>query len=277
MFSTLRRVLARFFSTSCAPKSRPGRARQPALELLETRDVPTVTYQGGYLLPHVQVQALYLGSDWATVPSQRQMVRNFDAFLQTIVNSPYMDMLTQAGYMVGRGSAIPGRIDRSVLNKHLAITDAMIQQTLRTDISDHLLAGLSSNRLYVVFVERGVVVNANANVDVGGSSVDGFVGYHDVFAYRGRSVPYAVIPYQAPPNGSDTNFSAFGSATESLSHELAESITDPGIRGTTGWYDDANNGEIADLTDAISILDGYVVQNVVDQNDNVLSPSNAQG
>ena len=36
----------------------------PTLECLEDRLVPTVTYHGGTLLPHVEVQGMYLGSDW---------------------------------------------------------------------------------------------------------------------------------------------------------------------------------------------------------------------
>ena len=40
---------------------------QPTLECLEDRLVPTVTYHGGTLLPHVEVQGMYLGSDWYNI------------------------------------------------------------------------------------------------------------------------------------------------------------------------------------------------------------------
>ena len=40
-----------------------------------------------------------------------------------------------------------------------------------------------------------------------------------------------------------------------------------------GWYDDDLNGEIADLTQLTTPYKGYVVQDVVDQNDNPIAPA----
>ena len=40
---------------------------RPVLECLDDRLVPTVTYHGGALLPHVEVQGMYLGSDWYNI------------------------------------------------------------------------------------------------------------------------------------------------------------------------------------------------------------------
>jgi hypothetical protein len=48
---------------------------RPELECLERRDVPTVTYHGGALLPHVEVQAMYYGSDWSSNPYYGQAFR----------------------------------------------------------------------------------------------------------------------------------------------------------------------------------------------------------
>jgi hypothetical protein len=246
----------------------------PTLETLESRFVPTVTFHGGATLPHVQVQALYIGSDWATVSALKVQKTNTDTFLKSIVNSPYMDMLTNAGYGVGRGTALPGVVDAVTLNKNNSLTDATIQSIIGTEIQNHKLAAPNAETLVFVYVEPGVVVDANTNPHIGGTSVFDFLGYHDSFKTKaGKNVAYAVIPYQAGINGSDPQVNTeFKSSTDVSSHELAEAATDPGTNGTPGWYDDTNNGEIADLTDKLRTLNGYVVQDVVNKNDQTIGP-----
>src|SRR5271166_2847348 len=64
-----------------------------AVEQLEDRLTPALTNQGGPILPNVQVQAVYLGSDWVNNSTLNAQTTQFDAFLQTTVNSSYMDML----------------------------------------------------------------------------------------------------------------------------------------------------------------------------------------
>ena len=63
---------------------RPRSRFLPTLECLEDRLVPTVTYHGGALLPHVEVQGMYLGSDWyynGTYYNQTAQFENFNRFL----------------------------------------------------------------------------------------------------------------------------------------------------------------------------------------------------
>src|SRR4051794_16494134 len=81
--------------------SRPARqAPRPRLgvEALEGRLVPTVTFGGGNVLTHVEAQALYYGQDWNTNPALAATRGQLDGYLRYIVNSPYMDLLTSAGY-----------------------------------------------------------------------------------------------------------------------------------------------------------------------------------
>src|SRR3954468_15234222 len=83
---------------------------RPVVEALEARHVPTVTYHGGALLSHVEVQGLYLGTDWYNNSTLYQQTGQVESYLRYIVNSPYLDLLTNAGYGVGRGSFDSGRI-----------------------------------------------------------------------------------------------------------------------------------------------------------------------
>src|SRR5215469_11588204 len=108
---TLLRALFRKL-TPKGPTSR--RSARFDVESLEGRQMLTVTYHGGNLLTHVEVQALYLGSDWAKKPIYYQQTGSLENFLETTVNSTYLDALTNAGYGVGRGTFSPGKIDPMV-------------------------------------------------------------------------------------------------------------------------------------------------------------------
>ena len=55
----------------------------------------SVSFQGGHLLGGVEPQALYLGSDW-NQPTYKPVANTLDTFVNTLVNSTYMDMLTGA-------------------------------------------------------------------------------------------------------------------------------------------------------------------------------------
>src|SRR4051794_14633270 len=82
-------------------------SRRPHWEIMEDRCVPTVTYHGGYLLPHVEAQSIFYGNLWnnSRYAGQRQTLDNF---IKYAVKSTFMDGLTRAGYGVGEGSARPG-------------------------------------------------------------------------------------------------------------------------------------------------------------------------
>lgn len=285
MFKRLRHWFGRGGSISVAAvkgnivASRRGRrsrgrvkAFTAAVEPLESRDLPTVLYYGGPLMQRVQVQGLYYGSDWSTNPAVHDQGVRLEGFLGNVVNSSYMDMLTRAGYAVGRGGMTTGRIDPATIDKRYYLTDGKIQSVIQQDIFRGLEQP-NANRLYVVFVEPGVAVKMG-----GDDSIRTFLGYHSSFVgYDSRGVwtniYYAVIPYHGGINAQDRRLGVFDSMTETTSHEIAEAVTDP-IPGR-GWYDRTLNGEIGDLTRGVVRLNGYAVQNVVDRNDRPISPAGA--
>src|SRR5437867_11927323 len=101
--------------------------RQPAgtrfeVESLEERQVPTVFYYGGNVLPHVEAQALFLGDKWSSVPADTAQTATINNFLTDLTGGAYMDALTRAGYGVGRGSASPGAVDKATLAANSTIT-----------------------------------------------------------------------------------------------------------------------------------------------------------
>jgi len=249
------------------------------VEQLESRVLLTVTYNGGDIITNVNAQAVYLGSQWANSSMQSQETQ-LDSFLSTIVNSSYMNMLTNAGYGVGLGTASKGAVDNLSLGS--TITDAQIQADIQAMIKAGTVQAPTPNQLYVVYVQPGVVIQLGSD-----ASNTTFLGYHGAFAGTNLSgqavdIHYAVISY--PGNGTaGQNFSAVSQGFSSnlnemtvvSSHELTEAITDPNVNyKTLGWYDSLYNGEIGDLAEGnYTFLSGFEVQDEVNQNDQLIVPS----
>jgi hypothetical protein len=75
-------------------------------------------------------------------------------------------------------------------------------------------------------------------------------------------IPYAVIPLPGKPNVSSQGFpSDLAEVTSTVSHEIAEAVTDP---MGNAWHDGPN--EVGDITNAYNqYLNGYYVQLISDK------------
>src|SRR5581483_2120545 len=112
----------------------------------------------------------------------------------------YMDMLTNAGYGVGRGSASAATFETDALDTTQPLTDATTQGALQGWIkNDAQLGGLQpdDNRLYVVFVEPGVVVQ-DPTGQSSGNGAGTLLAYHSSFAGQDAfnnniNIHYAVV------------------------------------------------------------------------------------
>jgi hypothetical protein len=292
--------LLRALRSTKSPKSSRRAAREARLELepLEAREVPTVTNQGGAVLSNVRAQALYLGSDWLTNSSYLSQSRTLSNFLGGLVNGPYMDMLQNAGYGVGRGSFYGSGYFNASLNKTQYLTDTTIRDYLTTAIDMGWLLpptqySLGGNNLYVVFVEDNVAVSNSS-----GTSVQGFTAYHTSFFGGGYNpiakyawsadIHYVVVPYAGgsiplksgtASNGQWSFLSTLNSMTMAASHEVAEAVTDPDVGhpgATLTWYDKALNNEIGDIANERTVyLNGFAVQRLPDKNDQPMTPAGA--
>ena len=251
----------------------------PTLECLEGRLVPTVTYQGGTLLPHVEVQGLYLGSDWYYNGTYYNQTAQFEAFNRFLPQSSYMDLLTQLGYGVGRGSTSAGTIDTLALNKSYYLTDSTIRGEIQRFINAGYLQQPDANRLYVVYVEPGVAILNDHDND--STSIRDFTGYHGAFAGRaaggyGANIHYAVIAYAGGYNAILPGLTPFGTMTLTASHEIAEAATDPNVNyRALGWYDYYYGGEIGDINRYEALLNGYAVQSIINKYDVAYIPYGA--
>src|SRR5215831_9529691 len=227
MLKEMSRAVSR---SGCRRPRRPGRNPvRPQVEVLEDRQVPTVSFFGGNLLPHVQAQALYLGNEFSSAPANTETA-TLDAFLKDLTGGPYLQALARAGYNVGPGSAVAGAVDKTALTAGSTISDAFIRGRLQADVTSGLLQAPNANTLYVVYVEPDVAVNLGGGQ---GTTQQGILGYHTAFAgANGAPIRYAVV---ASPGGAAGNSvlpeakTALDQLTAVTSHELAEAVTDPDI------------------------------------------------
>jgi len=254
-----------FRRKTALPHRRPS--TRLTLEHLEDRQVLSVSYHGGALLTSVSIEPVYYGRDWHNA-TYLQQAANLNTFLGTIATSPYMDMLGE--YNVGKGSlADSGVIDNGVAAGQW-VDDTQIQQMLATDIARGLVPPPTANRLYMVYTAPNVVVTQD-----GDNSQQNFFGFHNAFLPgSGKPIYYAVIAHPVG-NGDFDNLDDFETLTKVTSHELAESVTDPG--GFTsfdpgGWFGNfpqiGPDQEIADVVNdstKLGTLDGYTVQGVWSQ------------
>jgi Bacterial Ig-like domain (group 3) len=202
-----------------------------------------------------------------------------DAYLADVTGG-YMQALSSAGYGVGTGTASKGAIDATPYNTNATITDASIRSRIQADVTSGLLQNPDANRLYIVYVQPNVAVNLGSGQ---GTTQQGILGYHGAFGgadAHGNAVTlrYAVVAYPGGGVGSSTlpeATTALDQLTAVTSHELAEAVTDPDVNySTLGWYD-PQRGEIGDITEsnpsAYVRLDGYLVQEVANRNDQLLT------
>jgi hypothetical protein len=261
--------LVRAVVTTLTPARRRDFSRLN-LEPLESRQVLSVSYHGGPLLQSVQVESVYYGQAWTTDPTLQQTIAQTDTFFQYLVTSPYMAALGQ--YNVAAGSVL----NDDIVNQNPAgqtISNTQIQQALNAEITAGRLAAPNSNTMVVFFTAPGVVVTAN-----GQNSVNDFAAYHDVLTdAAGATVYYAVVPY---PTGNiaptSATLTAFQQETIALSHEVAETATDPDTQ--SGWLDPQGN-EICDLANGqFGTLHGYLVAGFWSQADSrIVIPTDTSG
>jgi hypothetical protein len=222
------------------------------------------TYHGGALIQDVKVVTVFWGSG---VDEQSSL----DQFYTAIVQSPYVDWLSE--YDAGQQSIGRGTFETSFVDTGAPAGGQVADQAIQHELSRLLGAGAlpaaDANTLYMVHFPPGVSITTQ-----GIYSCQQFCAYHSSFqSGSAAAVYYGVIPDMggacASCGGGGDKLS---STTVITSHELVESITDPGIgianqtqnAALLGWYDDASqNGEIADVCQGQNgAVNGWAVQQV---------------
>lgn len=209
-----------------------------------------MTPHQGIVVGSVQLRALYVGSG-------QNVPKNFDKLLTWMVTAPdYWSILAQYG--VTYGTFIDSvAVDDTTFFQTGDIQGGLIDSwTLEARIKSAIAALPSPEsgapNAYMVFLPGGVNVNLG-----GGNTCTWALGYH---SYDGIE-PYSVIP-------------ACGAFGTTVSHELAEMVTDP--VPFAGWYSEADidpaGGEVGDLCNFPTNVDGNYVTELWSNKDGDCEP-----
>ena len=192
-----------------------------------------MTSHGGIVVASPRIRLLYVG-----------VTKNFDAMVSWMVSSKtYWTVMAQYG--VGPGELVGSdQLDPDTFFQTGDIQAGFIDAWTLGARVHAAIAGLppaegGAANAYVVFLPGGL------NVDLGsGKTCQWALGYH---TYDGQE-PYSVIP-------------SCGASGWTLSHEIAEMVTDPSPGA--GWYSDADlepaGGEIGDLCNFPVDVEGNLV------------------
>jgi hypothetical protein len=247
----LRRVFRSFEPTGQArrPKSR---SRRLELESLEERALPTVviyphfgpetvTDHGGTKLNSPPVYLIFWGSDWQGVDSQ--LAADIQARAATLLSGPYLSGLTQYG---SNGLAWLSQVRFDSSNPNQGFSDDQLKAVFNNQIDNNNLPESDDTPFAPIYV-----VLTPPNVGNAG----GAMGYHSTdtdydFPFDFDHMAYAWV------GGFGSDYaSQLDSYTGTLSHEVAEAITDSQIdlswaQGITtvqpGFPSSTNNTEIGD-------------------------------
>lgn len=213
------------------PTASAARYVRPTLEVLEDRTVPTsITYHGGPLIPHVEVNNIVMGPQPVDTT----------ALMQALVRD-YLPLLGP-NYGIGAGS-LRSSVGAAPLGGNPS--DAQIQNLILQEINSGAVPPPDGNQLYFAFLAPGQSVSDFSGADQLGYHSAFFV-VHDATGYH----TFSAVPIGTPilPVYYGVSFGLGNTVPIIASHELAEAVTDPD--GLTGYFDSSlggGSGEVADI------------------------------
>jgi hypothetical protein len=218
----------------------------------------TFTYNGGPVISCPWVYTTFWGPDWLSDPAHLQTAGLLSQFHKDLVNSNFMNVLSQYGVGSGTGSGIFVQAS-FVSNVATSLTDAAIQGIIQAGINAGVYPEPSANSqtCLIIYLDETIGVNdPTQGLVLCEPSGDTAFGYHNYFmTTAGHSFQYATIPALADAcltescPGDDAGCSLhlyetqLDRRTQVASHEFAEMTTDPQLNA---WYD-PNNGECGDI------------------------------
>jgi hypothetical protein len=227
-------------------------------------------WNGGPVLSCPLIYATFWGPSWTTSPSGLAEAARLTQFLQDVVNSQFMNVLSQYG--VGNGPGTGLFIQASfVTNVQANISDTDIHNIIQGAINAGAIPEPPSNNTthcVVIYLDSSIAVkDATLGITMCEPSGDNAFGYHFFFTTaKGNSCYYSVIPALDDTCLTNTGCGGGGCSlslaqtqeqrrTQVTSHEFAEMTTDPAF--PTGWFGPVSdeNGDICN-GEADSIIVG---------------------
>jgi len=229
---------------------------------------PGFVYNGGPVIASPQVYTSFWGPLWSQDQTYQARADRLNQFHADLLQSPFMNVLSQYGVGAGAGAAgvfVQGTFVSSVPS---TLTDTGIQGIIQSAVTAGALPEPTSpsNPALVIYLDETTGVNDPGNgLVLCEAANDTAFGYHNFFTTAaGNPFYYAVVPVlndnclgESCPND-DAGCSLHLSEpqddrlTQVASHEFAEMTTDPQLNAwvdpTNGENGDICNGESATLT-----------------------------
>jgi hypothetical protein len=219
---------------------------------------PKFKYHGGPIVSAPVVHASFWGGAWQTDPAHVQRAARLGQYLQDLLASTYMNILSQYGIGHGPGQAGTFAGSGTIANVPNELTDTNIQGILQSAIDSGGLPepGQPSRDVVMVFLAEGIDVQGPSPARMCEPSGDNAFGYHHFLTTRaGHPLYYSIVPAlddaclraSCP---SDQNCSLHLALTQEqrqtqvASHEFAEMVTD--AEGS-GWFDGSTGAENGDI------------------------------
>jgi hypothetical protein len=242
------------------PGGVPAAAQLPPVG---TRLAPGFAYAGGAIIADPQVFASFWGPSW-TDPANAQTQANIVQFVQDILASDYVNVVSQYGVGLGAGRCGTWRGASCLPSAHGQLADSDVQEFIQSLIGAGTLPepGSPPNLALLIFLDEAVEIRDSGIGIVMCEPTGGTAfGYHHFFTtHAGNRFYYSVIPALDDnclrESCTDDLACAVHLAqtqeqrrTQVASHELAEMLTDPEL---TGWRDGSNSNEVGDLCNGLS-------------------------
>ena len=194
---------------------------------------------GGPVLHAAKVHLVYWGSTWIASGTSYPTPDQITAAIHTVLAGPYLSGLAQ--YRAITPAVLRGSTVITSSDPPAGFTDEQVSDFLKTQLD----AGVApepdrdQQTLYIVVLPA----TAHANGD------SPFVGEHSYYTRRGQPIRYAWTDATA----------SLLTATQKITHELVEALTDPdgnAVLGVPGTCSQGGWCEIADICPDPIIVDG---------------------
>jgi hypothetical protein len=226
---------------------------------------PDFVNHGGPVIANPNVFTSFWGDAWTNDADHVNRVKRLNQFCQDLVNSPFMNVLTQYG--VGA----PGVFNNASFIGGVSgtLTDGDIQNTIQSAISNGNIPEPPApfQTCLILYLAEGIGIEDTSDPQnpliLCEPSNDSAFGYHNFFTTTaGNKFYYAVVP-ALDDNCLKESCSDDGSCslhlaetqeqrqTQVTSHEFAEMTTDPELNawfGSNGENGDICNGEADTIT-----------------------------
>lgn len=216
-------------------------------------------WNGGPVLSCPMMYATFWGQSWTSTPSGLAEAARLSQFLQDIVNSQFMNVLSQYG--VGNGPGTGLFMQASFINNVAAnISDSDIHNIIQGAINSGAIPeppAKNTTHCVNIYLDSSIAVkDTSLGISMCEPSGDNAFGYHYFFTTaKGNSCYYSVIPALDDTCLINTGCGGGGCSlslsqtqeqrrTQVTSHEFAEMATDPAF--PSGWFGPSSdeNGDI---------------------------------